>query len=343
MGSGITVTSVTTPALFGGPPETPSQIVRVRILRTRPVGPLHVTVHDVGGGGDGSGITTPYPRIVRADTADAYAGTDARADLAPDAGSTAGPDTGSTAGSTARPGIESTVEVAVRTPGAAPGTVLPAAVRVTTPDGRPLAELPFDLVVAEPGWTVRLAPHFHYDPMWWNTQAAYTALWGAPLKPGEAERGWECTGVPAFTLIPLHLQQAREDPAYRFAGLGRGPSGPPLALEPRLRPDGPAGPAGAGPRRTPGGARPDRRRVGPDRSRGSGGRSGHEGDGVPVGGGVPAPGGGVPARDGAPAPGGGLRGAHGRDPGARHAQLRRRHRRAAAQHPDAVLHRPAER
>lgn len=135
MGSGITVTSVTTPALFGGPPETPSQIVRVRILRTRPVGPLHVTVHDVGGGGDGSGITTPYPRIVRADTADAYAGTDARADLAPDAGSTAGPDTGSTAGSTARPGVESTVEVAVRTPGAAPGTVLPAAVRVTTPTG----------------------------------------------------------------------------------------------------------------------------------------------------------------------------------------------------------------
>lgn len=44
MDSGITVTSVITPALFGGPPETPSQIVRVRILRTRPAGPLHVTV-----------------------------------------------------------------------------------------------------------------------------------------------------------------------------------------------------------------------------------------------------------------------------------------------------------
>ncbi|MFE4633701.1 NEW3 domain-containing protein [Streptomyces sp. NPDC056773] len=201
MDSGITVTSVTTPALFGGPPDDPAQIVRVRIRRTRPAGPLHVAVH-------GDGIATPHPRIVRADTAEAYAGTDARADLAGDAG--AGPDAGPP------PLAESTVEVAVRTPDAAPGTVLPAAVRVTTPDGRPLAELPFGLVVAEPGWTVRLVPHFHYDPMWWNTQAAYTALWDAPLKPGEGERGWEYTGVPAFTLIPLHLQQAREDPAYRF-------------------------------------------------------------------------------------------------------------------------------
>lgn len=170
MDSGITVTAVTAPALFGGPPDDPAQIVRVRIRRTRPAGPLHVAVH-------GDGITTPHPRIVRADTAEAYAGTDARADLAGDAG--AGPDAGPP------PLAESIVEVAVRTPDAAPGTVLPAAVRVTTPDGRPLAELPFGLVVAEPGWTVRLVPHFHYDPMWWNTQAAYTALWDAPLKPGE--------------------------------------------------------------------------------------------------------------------------------------------------------------
>src|SRR4051812_33213228 len=25
--------------------------------------------------------------------------------------------------------------------------------------------------VAEPGWTVWMIPHFHYDPVWWNTQA----------------------------------------------------------------------------------------------------------------------------------------------------------------------------
>ncbi|MET9885861.1 NEW3 domain-containing protein [Streptomyces sp. NPDC006430] len=191
MDSGISVTAVTTPPLFTGPPETPAQVVRVRIRRERPAGPLYVTVH-------GPAITTPHARIVRAD-----AGGDAAT----------GASTGASRGAST---AESTVEVAVRTAGAAPGTVLPATVRVATPAGRPLAELPFDLPVAEPGWTVRLVPHFHYDPMWWNTQAAYTALWDAPPQPGAAENGWEYTGVPAFTLIPLHLQQAREDPAYRF-------------------------------------------------------------------------------------------------------------------------------
>lgn len=55
MGSGISVTAVTTPALFGGPPETPEQIVRVRIRRTRPAGRRPVAVH-------GDGIThAPRP------------------------------------------------------------------------------------------------------------------------------------------------------------------------------------------------------------------------------------------------------------------------------------------
>ena len=33
------------------------------------------------------------------------------------------------------------------------------------------------LRVAEPGWTMFMVSHFHYDPVWWNTQAAYTSLW----------------------------------------------------------------------------------------------------------------------------------------------------------------------
>ncbi|MFD9523230.1 hypothetical protein [Streptomyces sp. NPDC059979] len=61
--SGISVTAVTTPALFTGPPDTPAQVVRVRIRRERPAGPLYVTV-------DGAGVSTPHPRIVRADTAE---------------------------------------------------------------------------------------------------------------------------------------------------------------------------------------------------------------------------------------------------------------------------------
>ena len=35
----------------------------------------------------------------------------------------------------------------------------------------------FEFIVAEPGWTMFMVSHFHYDPVWWNTQAAYTSLW----------------------------------------------------------------------------------------------------------------------------------------------------------------------
>lgn len=59
MDSGISVISVTTPSLFTGAPGNPSQVVRVRIRRERPAGPLYVTVH-------GPGITTAHRRILRA-------------------------------------------------------------------------------------------------------------------------------------------------------------------------------------------------------------------------------------------------------------------------------------
>src|SRR3954462_5043463 len=58
---------------------------------------------------------------------------------------------------------------------APPGTVVPIRVTVDGPDGR--AEADAEIVVAEPGWTVWMVSHFHYDPVWWNTQAAYTAMW----------------------------------------------------------------------------------------------------------------------------------------------------------------------
>ncbi len=203
MDSGISVTAVTTPALFTGPPGAPAQVVRVRIRRDRPAGPLYASVH-------GAGLTTPHPRVLRAQR------------RAPD----------------------STVEVAVRTGAAAPGELLSATARVATPDGRPRAELPFALTVAEPGWTVRLVPHFHYDPMWWNTQAAYTALWDTPLRPGEAERGWEYEGVPR-----LHPA-----PAPPPAG-ARGPGVPLRALRGRL----PQAVLGHPPRRPGRTARADRR------------------------------------------------------------------------------------
>ncbi|HXL62289.1 MAG TPA: hypothetical protein VN959_16715, partial [Mycobacterium sp.] len=38
---------------------------------------------------------------------------------------------------------------------------------------------PFTFTVAEPGWTMFMISHFHYDPVWWNTQAGYTSIWTA--------------------------------------------------------------------------------------------------------------------------------------------------------------------
>ena len=31
-----------------------------------------------------------------------------------------------------------------------------------------------DISVAEPGWTMWMVSHFHYDPVWWNTQGQFT-------------------------------------------------------------------------------------------------------------------------------------------------------------------------
>ncbi|MEU9178794.1 hypothetical protein AB0C90_18440 [Streptomyces sp. NPDC048550] len=48
MYSGISVTEVATPALFTGSAQSPAQVVRLRIRRERPAGPLYVPVHGPG-------------------------------------------------------------------------------------------------------------------------------------------------------------------------------------------------------------------------------------------------------------------------------------------------------
>lgn len=87
-------------------------------------------------------------------------------------------------------------------------------VTVTARCGDETARQAGTLVVAEPGWTVHLVSHFHYDPVWWNTQAAYTSEWDA--LPGTAQRhreAWQHTG---FHLVRTHLELARRDPDYKF-------------------------------------------------------------------------------------------------------------------------------
>jgi alpha-mannosidase len=58
-----------------------------------------------------------------------------------------------------------------------------------------------------------LVPHFHYDPVWWNTQAGYTQTWDERRLSG-ARSAWP--GHSAFTLVKAHLAKACQDPGYRF-------------------------------------------------------------------------------------------------------------------------------
>jgi len=95
---------------------------------------------------------------------------------------------------------------------AAPGTVLPISVSAEAGGETDTAEAL--LVVAEPGWTVWMVSHFHYDPVWWNTQAAYTATWNDAGQLGaEFRMDFQQTG---FDLVRLYLETARRDPDYKF-------------------------------------------------------------------------------------------------------------------------------
>ncbi|MFG6193122.1 NEW3 domain-containing protein [Nonomuraea sp. JJY05] len=65
----------------------------------------------------------------------------------------------------------------------------------------------------EPGWTMFMVSHFHYDPVWWNTQAAYTSPWELLSAGGTTRPLWERN---AFALVEAHIELALRDPDYRF-------------------------------------------------------------------------------------------------------------------------------
>ena len=103
------------------------------------------------------------------------------------------------------------MEVPVALAGTPVGSSVPALVTVSGPAGsaRAAAVVP----VAEPGWTAYLVPHFHYDPVWWTTQAAYTSAWDELTGPDSARQAFQLAG---FDLVRAHLETARHDPDYRF-------------------------------------------------------------------------------------------------------------------------------
>jgi len=57
------------------------------------------------------------------------------------------------------------------------------------------------------GWTLHFVPGFHYDPVWWNTQAHYT----------ETGRYLDAHVGPGLELVGEYLDVCRTDPDYRVA------------------------------------------------------------------------------------------------------------------------------
>ncbi len=91
-----------------------------------------------------------------------------------------------------------------------PGSTRQVTVTVTSDAGRTQAEA--GLTVAEPGWTMWMVSHFHYDPVWWNTQGQFTeARLALPDEDGEMP-----DVRSAFELVGAHLDKARRDADYKF-------------------------------------------------------------------------------------------------------------------------------
>ncbi|MFC0541695.1 glycoside hydrolase family 38 N-terminal domain-containing protein [Kutzneria chonburiensis] len=93
-----------------------------------------------------------------------------------------------------------------------PGVAYPATVLVEQ-DGVVLSTMDTMVTAAETGWTMWMVSHFHYDPVWWNTQAGFTDTW-LDL-PGAQEKRMPFQ-LSAFDLVRAHLDAAREDEDYRF-------------------------------------------------------------------------------------------------------------------------------
>jgi alpha-mannosidase len=106
-----------------------------------------------------------------------------------------------------RRAVEVPVEIAAP---AQPGSTRRITVTVETETGRDQAEA--DITVAEPGWTMWMVSHFHYDPIWWNTQGQFTE--NRLILPDED--GQLPDVRTAFELVGAHLDKARLDSDYKF-------------------------------------------------------------------------------------------------------------------------------
>ncbi len=170
------ITEVVSTDLFSGSAARPLQIVRITLVNDGP-GMISDPAGQVTVGVHGAGVVTPEPVMV----------------------------------TKLHHGEQRTVEVPVEIAApAAPG----AARRVTAVAQSATGhwQVPGQITVAEPGWTMWMVSHFHYDPVWWNTQGQYTQTW--PLLPSQDGSLPEVR--TAFELVRLHLREAMQDPDYKF-------------------------------------------------------------------------------------------------------------------------------
>src|SRR5690348_13131469 len=175
---GMRIVQAQSTPLFAGTGRGPCQVVRVTVAGGPPGEPTRVPGHVRV---EGPGVTTPQP--IRIDGL--------------------------------LPGEERAVEVPVTIAAPhGPGSKLGVTVIAEGPGTR--AEQAGEITAAEPGWTIWMVSHFHYDPVWWNTQGGFTEVWHRlPDLPwvGRLRPPFART---AFDLVRAHLDAARHDPDYKF-------------------------------------------------------------------------------------------------------------------------------
>jgi alpha-mannosidase len=167
------ISGVESTDLFVGTAARPLQVVRVHLSNTGPDAASDTVLVEV----HGPVVSTPVPARV----------------------------------SGLLPGADITVEVGVQVDAPAqPGTPQQILVRAEGPAGP--TEQSATMTMAEPGWVMWMVSHFHYDPVWWNTQGRFLQSWQvAPSDTGELPEVRN-----AFELVALHLEAARRDPDYKF-------------------------------------------------------------------------------------------------------------------------------
>jgi len=170
------IVSVESTDLFAGTAQRPLQLIRVTLVNEGP-GMLATPAMSAAISVQGPGVRDPGPFGI--------------SDLSPGE----------------QKAFEVPVEIAAPYQ---PGSTRPVTVTVTSDAGRTQAEA--SLTVAETGWTMWMVSHFHYDPVWWNTQGQFTeARLSLPDEDGKLP-----DVRSAFELVGAHLDKARRDTDYKF-------------------------------------------------------------------------------------------------------------------------------